>query len=119
MAQGSDVKLGQLTRYIFTAPNWKRSLILIVLLGLIIDGARWAISPAIAIAITLFLLLYRIRNGFPFTTIIHCVHRFMSPLFRWFGWLCCCASSPFICWFIVSTGNSATFFWFFGNARVF
>jgi len=40
MAQGSDVKLGQLTRYIFTAPNWKRSLILIVLLGLIIDGAN-------------------------------------------------------------------------------
>ena len=27
MAQGSDVKLGQLTRYIFTAPNWKRSLV--------------------------------------------------------------------------------------------
>jgi len=40
MAQGSDVKLGQLTRYIFTAPNWKRSLVLIVLLGLIIDGAN-------------------------------------------------------------------------------
>jgi putative membrane protein len=40
MAQGSDVKLGQLTRYIFTAPNWKRSLILIVFLGLIIDGAN-------------------------------------------------------------------------------
>jgi putative membrane protein len=40
MAQGNDVKLGQLTRYIFTAPNWKRSLVLIVLLGLIIDGAN-------------------------------------------------------------------------------
>ena len=39
MAQGSDVKLGQLTRYIFTAPYWKQSLVLIVLLGLIIDGA--------------------------------------------------------------------------------
>src|SRR5208337_3764821 len=40
MAQGSDVKLGQLTRYIFTAPNWKQSLVLIVLLGLVIDGAN-------------------------------------------------------------------------------
>jgi len=40
MAQDSDVKLGQLTKYIFTAPSWKRSLILIVLLGLIIDGAN-------------------------------------------------------------------------------
>jgi putative membrane protein len=40
MAQGSDVKLGQLTRFIFTAPNWKRSLILIVFLGLVIDGAN-------------------------------------------------------------------------------
>jgi len=40
MAQGSDVKLGQLTRYIFTAPTWQRSLILIILLGLIIDGAN-------------------------------------------------------------------------------
>ena len=40
MAQGSDVKLGQLTRYIFTAPSWKRSLFLIVFLGLLIDGAN-------------------------------------------------------------------------------
>jgi len=40
MAQGSDVRLGQLTRYIFTAPSWKRSLFLIILLGLLIDGAN-------------------------------------------------------------------------------
>ncbi len=40
MAQGSDVKLGQLTKYIFTAPSWKRSLFLIILLGLVIDGAN-------------------------------------------------------------------------------
>ena len=49
MAQGSDVKLGQLTRYIFTAPTWQRSLILIVLLGLIIDGANaraWLSLPS-------------------------------------------------------------------------
>lgn len=37
--QGSDVKLGQLTRFIFTAPSWKRSLVLILLLGFLIDGA--------------------------------------------------------------------------------
>jgi len=48
MAQGGDVKLGQLTRFIFTAPSWKRSLFLIVLLGLLIDGAgvrAWVILP--------------------------------------------------------------------------
>jgi len=48
MAQDSDVKLGQLTRFIFTAPSWKRSLFLIVLLGLLIDGAgvrAWVILP--------------------------------------------------------------------------
>lgn len=48
MAQGSDVKLGQLTRYIFTAPSWKRSLVLIALLGVVIDGAgvrSWVIVP--------------------------------------------------------------------------
>ena len=39
MAQGSDVKLGQLTRFIFTAPSWKRSLVLMLLLGILIDGA--------------------------------------------------------------------------------
>ncbi|OPY37850.1 MAG: hypothetical protein A4E35_01018 [Methanoregula sp. PtaU1.Bin051] len=39
MAQGSDVKLGQLTRFLFTAPSWKRSLLLIALLGILIDGA--------------------------------------------------------------------------------
>jgi putative membrane protein len=49
MAQGGDVKLGQLTRYIFTAPTWQRSLILIILLGLLIDGANaraWLSLPS-------------------------------------------------------------------------
>ena len=39
MAQGGDVKLGQLARFIFTAPSALRSFTLIVLLGLLIDGA--------------------------------------------------------------------------------
>jgi putative membrane protein len=39
MARGSDVKLGQLTKYLFTAPSWPRSLLIIIVLGLIIDGA--------------------------------------------------------------------------------
>jgi putative membrane protein len=46
MPQGSDVRLGQLTRYLFTAPSWKRSLILIAFLGFLIDiaGVRsWVI----------------------------------------------------------------------------
>lgn len=40
MPHEGDVRLGQLTRYIFTAPSWKRSLVLIILLGLLIDGAN-------------------------------------------------------------------------------
>lgn len=39
MAHEGDVKLGQLARYIFTAPSWQRSLVLILLLGFFIDGA--------------------------------------------------------------------------------
>ncbi len=48
MPQDSDVRLGQLSRFIFTAPSWKRSLFLIIILGLIIDGAgvrAWVILP--------------------------------------------------------------------------
>ncbi|MDD1700736.1 MAG: DUF2070 family protein [Methanoregula sp.] len=48
MTQDSDVRLGQLTRFIFTAPSWKRSLFLIIILGLLIDGAgvrAWVILP--------------------------------------------------------------------------
>jgi putative membrane protein len=48
MARGSDVKLGQLTKYLFTAPSWPRSLLIIVVLGLVIDGAgarAWAQLP--------------------------------------------------------------------------
>jgi putative membrane protein len=39
MTQEGDVKLGQLARFIFTAPSWKRSLVLILLLGFFIDAA--------------------------------------------------------------------------------
>jgi putative membrane protein len=39
MALASDVKLGQLTKYVFTAPSWWQSLIIIIVLGLLIDGA--------------------------------------------------------------------------------
>lgn len=40
MEQEGDVKMGQLARFIFTAPSWKRSLVLILLLGFLIDGAN-------------------------------------------------------------------------------
>jgi len=49
MATQGDVKLGQLTKYLFTAPSWSRSLFLIILLGFIIDGASaraWLHLPA-------------------------------------------------------------------------
>jgi len=48
MAQESDVRLGNLARFIFTAPSWQRSLFLIALLGFVIDGAgvrSWVIFP--------------------------------------------------------------------------
>lgn len=48
MATGGDVKLGQLTKYVFTAPSWPTSLAILVVLGLVIDGASaraWVYLP--------------------------------------------------------------------------
>jgi len=48
MATGSDVKLGQLTKYVFTAPSWPVSLLILVILGIVIDGASaraWVYFP--------------------------------------------------------------------------
>ncbi|MEN6397074.1 MAG: DUF2070 family protein [Methanoregula sp.] len=48
MATGSDVKLGQLTKYVFTAPSWPVSLLILIILGLVIDGASaraWVYLP--------------------------------------------------------------------------
>jgi len=39
MKMPSDVKLERLSKYLFTAPSWQRSLLIIVVLGLIIDAA--------------------------------------------------------------------------------
>ncbi|NLM28936.1 MAG: DUF2070 family protein [Methanomicrobiales archaeon] len=36
-----DVHIERLSRYIFVAPSWPRSLVLIILLGLLIDGAAY------------------------------------------------------------------------------
>lgn len=41
MESGPDVRVERLTRYIFSAPSWPRSLALIVVLGLIIDAATY------------------------------------------------------------------------------
>jgi len=38
-SEGSDVRMAGLSKYIFTAPSWPRSLAIIVLLGLLIDAA--------------------------------------------------------------------------------
>ena len=35
----TDVTIARLTRYLFTAPSWQRSVFIVVLLGLIVDGA--------------------------------------------------------------------------------
>lgn len=39
MKMPSDVKLERLSKYLFTAPSWQRSLLIIVILGIIIDVA--------------------------------------------------------------------------------
>lgn len=39
MDSGPDVRVERLTRYIFVAPSWQRSLVIIILLGFLIDGA--------------------------------------------------------------------------------
>ncbi|MDK2916299.1 MAG: putative rane protein [Euryarchaeota archaeon] len=41
MESGPDVRVERLTRYIFSAPSWPRSLAIIVVLGLIIDVAAY------------------------------------------------------------------------------
>jgi putative membrane protein len=48
MAIAGDVKLGQLTKYLFTAPSWPVSLLILIVLGLVIDGASaraWVYLP--------------------------------------------------------------------------
>ena len=44
MESGPDVRVERLTRYIFSAPSWPRSLALIILLGLLIDGAAYRVG---------------------------------------------------------------------------
>ncbi|MFA7198954.1 MAG: DUF2070 family protein, partial [Methanoculleus sp.] len=41
MESGPDVRVERLTRYIFSAPSWPRSLALIVVLGFVIDAATY------------------------------------------------------------------------------
>jgi len=38
MVTGPDVRVERLTRFLFSAPSWPRSLVIIVILGLLIDG---------------------------------------------------------------------------------
>jgi putative membrane protein len=48
METPSDVKLGQLTKYLFSAPSWPVSLIILIVLGIVIDGASaraWVYVP--------------------------------------------------------------------------
>ncbi|MDD4483900.1 MAG: DUF2070 family protein, partial [Methanoregula sp.] len=39
MTMPGDVKLGQLTKYLFSAPSWPVSLLIMIVLGVVIDGA--------------------------------------------------------------------------------
>ncbi|PWR72818.1 DUF2070 family protein [Methanospirillum lacunae] len=48
MQQGrteSAVKIESMSRYIFTAPGWPKSIIILVLLGLLIEAISWRLSP--------------------------------------------------------------------------
>ncbi|WP_332449253.1 DUF2070 family protein [Methanoculleus sp.] len=44
MESGPDVRVERLTRYIFSAPSWPRSLALILVLGLVIDAATYRVG---------------------------------------------------------------------------
>jgi putative membrane protein len=74
MAIGGDVKLGQLTRFLFIAPSWKRSLVIIALLGLLIDGVgvrAWVILPV---------------SNFPFSgTIAFTLPALVAPVFLFYA----------------------------------
>ena len=41
MESGPDVRVERLTRYLFSAPSWPRSLAIVIVLGLLIDGAAY------------------------------------------------------------------------------
>ncbi|MDD1729554.1 MAG: DUF2070 family protein, partial [Methanospirillum sp.] len=48
MQQGrteSAVKIESMSRYIFTAPGWPKSILILVLLGLLIEAISWRLSP--------------------------------------------------------------------------
>ncbi|MBN1193932.1 MAG: DUF2070 family protein [Methanomicrobiaceae archaeon] len=47
MASDGDVKIEGLTRFLFTAPSWRRSLAIILILGFVIDGAGLRTERAI------------------------------------------------------------------------
>ena len=44
MESSPDVRFERLTRYLFSAPSWPRSLLLIVLLGVVIDIAAYRVG---------------------------------------------------------------------------
>ncbi|KQC04322.1 MAG: hypothetical protein APR53_10800 [Methanoculleus sp. SDB] len=47
MASDGDVRIEGLTRFLFTAPSWRRSLAIIIILGIVIDGAGLRTGRAI------------------------------------------------------------------------
>ncbi|WP_292366207.1 MULTISPECIES: DUF2070 family protein [unclassified Methanoculleus] len=53
MESGPDVRVERLTRYIFSAPSWPRSLAIIVLLGFFIDAATYRAGDELFLAGTL------------------------------------------------------------------
>ncbi|BBL67813.1 DUF2070 family protein [Methanoculleus chikugoensis] len=53
MESGPDVRVERLTRYIFSAPSWPRSLALIVVLGFVIDAATYRVGDELFLIGTL------------------------------------------------------------------
>ncbi len=53
MESGPDVRVERLTRYIFSAPSWPRSLALIVVLGFVIDAATYRVGDELFLVGTL------------------------------------------------------------------
>lgn len=62
----SDMKIDRLARYLFTAPSWPQSLIILVVLGLLIDGASFRLGGQVQFLGTIAFTIPAL-SGFLFT----------------------------------------------------
>ncbi|NYT05034.1 MAG: DUF2070 family protein [Methanomicrobiales archaeon] len=74
MPAGGDVKIEGLSRFLFTAPSWRRSLAIILILGVVIDGASLRTGRGIHFFGTFGYILPAVFSFFV-----------TKPMVEWFG----------------------------------